>query len=540
MGYSAGNDKSGDEDRYGPKLEQYLHAGYFDPAQREPPTHDEALGAIEALREDLNVTYEDFETILSMEKSPACYNLYLLLSTPDDNSIGLFPACVNLLRVYCNAEGNGILDHAYGFLCLRVMSLVVQLAMLAHNEWKESKWFEPFYLATAGLPEGQSVHSTLDEHMEQLCDWAKELDPKERDLTLFGVGYNSETRKVVCLPHSGECSIPDAEFIVEKLWSARDKFLLAARWATHLFPRMGIMLDVIRALFAAPHLDASIPMSTWTISDDDQTWVRFLDVVTRYSLCCDESEEFRTALMLHKFPKAAKDAFSRNLSFHPVNELDATQVVVDASNRLKSRSDAPMFLSLHAFIYGCGFLSSNNAESLGRTIFDAYFDKMWFELCRYKEPTEDQLHALLHSCTSMTHAYTLMIGKHQKRVMFFLDFLSEKMVEVHARMIMLPVLTQILGKAIASMGIYEDQFQTWTSELTMRLIHSRVKVPANLTDSLFPVWHRVFEHLQFSASVTDTPRQKLENKYFQSWVSSWSDGSAIVAMTDGIALDDAN
>ncbi|CAE6388575.1 unnamed protein product [Rhizoctonia solani] len=296
-------------------------------SEREPPTHDKILEVIEAIRDGLNVNYEDFQTILSMEKSPACRNLYLLLSTPDDTFIGLFPACVNLLRVYCNAKGNGILDHAYGFLCLRVMSLVAQLSMLAYNEWKESKWFEPFYLATTELPEGQSVHSILDQHMEQLFDWAKELGPKDRDVILFGVVYNSEARKVVCLPHTGGCSIPDAEFIVEKLWSARDKFLLAARWATHLFPRMGVMLDMMRALFAAPHLDASIPMSTWTISDDDPTWVHFLDVVTRYSLCCDEFEESRTALMLRKFPKAAQEAFSRNSSISPVDELDATQVV---------------------------------------------------------------------------------------------------------------------------------------------------------------------------------------------------------------------
>ncbi|KAL5638700.1 hypothetical protein ACGC1H_003157 [Rhizoctonia solani] len=203
MGLSNRGDGLGEDHRYGPKLEQYLRAGYFDLSQHEPPSHDKTLEVIEAIRDGLNVTYEDFQTILSMEKSPACHNLYRLLSTPDDTFIGLFPACVNLLRVYCNAEGNGILDHAYGFLCLRVMSLVVQLSMLAYNEWKGLRWFERFYLATAELPEGQFVHSTLDQHMEQLYDWAKELDPKDRDVILFAVGYNPETRKVVCLSHTG-------------------------------------------------------------------------------------------------------------------------------------------------------------------------------------------------------------------------------------------------------------------------------------------------------------------------------------------------
>ncbi|CAE6414950.1 unnamed protein product [Rhizoctonia solani] len=187
------------------------------------------------------------------------------------------------------------------------MSLVVQLAMLAHNELGESKWFEPFYLETVSLPEGESAYLTLSDHINQLFDWAKELILQERDLTLFGVCYDLENRKIVCLPQSGGCSIPDAEFLVEQLWSARDKFLLASRWATNLFPRLGVMFDMICALFAAPELEATIPMSTWTISDDDETWVRFLDLVTRYYLCCSGYEELRTAMMIRKFPNVAQN-----------------------------------------------------------------------------------------------------------------------------------------------------------------------------------------------------------------------------------------
>ncbi|CAE6537460.1 unnamed protein product [Rhizoctonia solani] len=521
LGFSTGDTGLEAEQRYGPKLEQYLRAGYFDLSQREPPTYDEAFEAIESLREDLDVTYKDFETILSMEKSPACVNLYLLLSTPEDEFIGIFPACVNLLRMYCNAEGHGILDHAYGFLCLRVMSLVVQLAMSAFNNWKDSKWFEPFYLATAALSEGQSAHLTLYEHMQELLDWSKGLNPKDRDLTLFGVCYNAENRRVVCLPPTGECSIPDAEFLVEKLWSARDKFLLAARWDTHLFPGLGVMLHMICALFAAPHLKSSIPMSTWTLSDDDPTWVHFLELVTRYSLCCKESEVNRMAAMLNKFPEAARAAFERKSGVYAVNELDATQVAVDVSNKLKAPSDAPMFLILHEFLYGCAITTSSVAESLGCAIFDAFFDKIWIELCRHKEPTGDQLYRLLHSCNSMTHGYVLITLKHQDKAKFFLDYLSEKVIEVHARMILLPLLTQTLRRTISSMDIYEDQFRTWTTQLTMGLISSRTKVPEKLTAALFPTWYKIFEHLQFYAYVIDNPEQKMEREYFRGWVCSW-------------------
>jgi hypothetical protein len=144
------------------------------------------------------------------------------------------------------------------------MSLVVQLAMLG-NATARSNFFEPFYLATAELSEGESVQPVLLEHLDQLFEWAKGADSKDRDIIQFGLSYNTETRKVVSLPHSGDCSIPDAEFIVEQLWSARDKFLFASKWATNLFPGWCLMLDMIRALFAAPRLHSSIPMSTWTM-----------------------------------------------------------------------------------------------------------------------------------------------------------------------------------------------------------------------------------------------------------------------------------
>ncbi|GAB1526175.1 glycoside hydrolase 15 protein [Rhizoctonia solani] len=107
MSSSDWNEGSEATDRYGPTLDKYLRDGHFDLSEREPPTPEEVAEVLEAIREDLDVSYKDFEKILLMEKSPACVDLYLLLVTPDDEWIGIFPACINLLRTHCNAEGNG-------------------------------------------------------------------------------------------------------------------------------------------------------------------------------------------------------------------------------------------------------------------------------------------------------------------------------------------------------------------------------------------------------------------------------------------------
>ncbi|KAG8684658.1 hypothetical protein FRC11_011775, partial [Ceratobasidium sp. 423] len=110
-----------------------------------------------------------------------------------------------------------------------------------------------------------------------------------------------------------------------------------------------------------------------------------------------ESEVNYMAAMLCKFPKAARAAFECKSAVYAVNGFDAAQVAMGVSNRLKTRSDAPVFLILHGFLYGYALTTSNLAESLGSAIFDAFFDKIWFELCRHKEPTGDQLYGLLHS-----------------------------------------------------------------------------------------------------------------------------------------------
>jgi hypothetical protein len=142
-------------------------------------------------------------------------------------------------------------------------------------------------------------------------------------------------------------------------------------------------------------------------SDDDRIWVHFMDIATRYSLCSNESEDRRLAVMLQSCPEAAKRAFMDKTSSHPINSLDATLIVLEASNKLKIRTDESMFPSLNAFLYACDHISIENAEKLGGAMFDAYFDKMWFEICRRKEPTKDHYHRLFYSCTTLVHAYTV-------------------------------------------------------------------------------------------------------------------------------------
>ncbi|CAE6419444.1 unnamed protein product [Rhizoctonia solani] len=114
---------------YGPRLDAYLNSRQVGVGvsrfQTEAPSEMEIRRAIDTLEEPWNVSCATFEAILAMERSPECGFLHLLL----ESDIEVFPACIQLLRSYCN-EGR-LFDYAYGYLCLQVISLAVNVAKLA-------------------------------------------------------------------------------------------------------------------------------------------------------------------------------------------------------------------------------------------------------------------------------------------------------------------------------------------------------------------------------------------------------------------------
>lgn len=91
--------------RYGPELNDFLRAKGFDLSRHAPASKVEIQRAIHSLSDPFGVSCETFETILTMEWTPTCAYLDLMLSESD---IGIFPACIKIIRVYCDAEGHEV------------------------------------------------------------------------------------------------------------------------------------------------------------------------------------------------------------------------------------------------------------------------------------------------------------------------------------------------------------------------------------------------------------------------------------------------
>ncbi|KAG8723271.1 hypothetical protein FRC11_002509, partial [Ceratobasidium sp. 423] len=226
---------------YGPKLDEYLSMrklGVGVPEREtEAACERKIVAAIDSLNDPKSVNCDTFETILTMERPPECAYLHLLLS-----DVGVFPSCIRLLRMYCK-EGRGvrfsknsvhykglinyllqILDHAYGFLCLQVMALSVEVAKLNQVEQLDEVLEELTRISTHVSPSDLLNHYSRDCESNEFCK-EEYLRPSPR---LLGWHTDPDTRLETCLGCIGGCNIQDVLFLLDQLWPARSTFLQAS------------------------------------------------------------------------------------------------------------------------------------------------------------------------------------------------------------------------------------------------------------------------------------------------------------------------
>ncbi|KDN34007.1 hypothetical protein RSAG8_12890, partial [Rhizoctonia solani AG-8 WAC10335] len=201
--------ESESELRYGPKLEEYFYSRDFNVFRHEPPSRDDILHAIDLLHHPQDVSYSTFETILSLERVPTWKNLDLLVS---ESAEGAFSACLQLLLQYCGGGERQLLDHAYGFLCLRVLALLIHYAMLI-----QTGQLGNIIDLVSNSCTGDSILSAFSGHTWRII---RDLIAcaKNDDIWLFGWYDDPTTNQRICLPQIGGCIATDA-IILLRLFS---------------------------------------------------------------------------------------------------------------------------------------------------------------------------------------------------------------------------------------------------------------------------------------------------------------------------------
>ncbi|CAE6511735.1 unnamed protein product [Rhizoctonia solani] len=318
-------------DRYGPIVEEYLNPNtHACKVQSALPSRQDILDAITLLSEPDEVTYQTFETILALEWSPACINLDLLASDAAQTSL---PACFRLIKSYCEGGNRRMLDHAYGFQCLRVISLFVQFAIISQAEN-----LNLLFTSNALRSKGESITPEFNDFtcniMIQLI--SERINSRRSTgkykLETLGWSIDPSTGDGTCLAKLGGLAADEINDLFEKLWGSRDQLLyVATQTTTALFPGLGGLLCWMWSAIAWP-FDLNETQASQT------TWAHFVDLLIRFTLCCSEYEAQLASVLYsacHQFGSIPISYFETE---NMVDTCDSARISVETVRKLGSDS----------------------------------------------------------------------------------------------------------------------------------------------------------------------------------------------------------
>ncbi|CAE6339999.1 unnamed protein product [Rhizoctonia solani] len=419
---------------YGPRLDTYLNsmrAGAGVSRYRtEAPSEREIKYTINALNDPANVSCATFETILAMERSPECAFLHLLQG-PDST---VFPACMRLLRLYCGG-GRALFEYAYGYLCLQVISLAINVAKLA---LVDQLWI----IEQGAVQVGQhwdppiliNNYSRKWEALE-FCKDENYLRPAAR---LLGWYTDPNTRLETCLPNIGGCTIEDFDFIIKQLWVNRKSFLRAAKLSSGLFPWWC-------GLFHAMH---NTLVTCWGTSMDRRgtpaemdRWVHFLELTHRYSLCADKYEDATLCYLLNNCPQFAGITYETTAT----DTDDSAQIVAAYLEKMKQ-------LPILKWAYVsrlCGYVCANfhldqpRYEDNLTLIASATLEEAWGEMLKAHEMNLIEWMLFVDTISNNSVTLPSMTEPQPSRAPLYLSVLTnDNLFELLGRVFMFPLLPE--------------------------------------------------------------------------------------------------
>ncbi|CAE6397122.1 hypothetical protein ACGC1H_003109 [Rhizoctonia solani] len=412
---------------YGPKLDEYLSlrrlgAGVF-LSVTEAPCEHKLQAAIESLCSSDNVHCETFETILSMERTPTCAYLYLLLS-----DVKVFPSCIRLLRAYCQ-EGRGILDHAYGFLCLQVMALSVEIAKL--NQAKQLDIvLQILTQAAVQFPAFDLLsHYSRKLEINEFCE-DEYLRPSPQ---LLGWHTDPDTRLETCLTCIGGCNIQDVQFLVDELWYARSLLLEASEYAAGTFPGwcglFYVMHDTLVKVFG------NFTRRSET-SKERTYWIHLLEVMRRYSVYSEASEDSSLSFLLRDCPQFAET--SETSVTTPVESARVVKAYIDKIGRLPTFKYAYV-TRLYGFACANYHVDAARSNEHLTNICAASLEEYWAELLRANRLDVGQWYQLSNTIAA-TSTMLLTWRNHPVNESLLLSILTHvDFFELLGRMILFPM-----------------------------------------------------------------------------------------------------
>ncbi|CAE6492860.1 unnamed protein product [Rhizoctonia solani] len=423
---------------YGPKLDEYLSLRKLGVGisrhGTEAPSEHKIEAAIDSLNNPKSVNCDTFEIILSMERPPECAYLHLLLS-----DVGVFPSCIRLLRTYCK-EGRGILDHAYGFLCLQVMALSVEVAKLNQVEQLDVVLEELTRISTHVSPYDLLNHYSRECESNEFCK-EEYLRPSPR---LLGWHTDPDTRLETCLASIGGCNIQDVLFLLDQLWPARSAFLQASECAANSFPGWCGLFYVMHGTLVKAFGNFTHRRET---PEEKTHWIHLLQLMLRYVICSKRSEDITLARLLRDCPGFA-DRYETTVTM----PLDCDRIVKAYSDKMGKLPTFVYAYVVRLYEFVCVNYHVNAARSNEHlnTICASTLEESWAELLRANLLSAGQWYQFTN--TIVTNSKLLMTSaNHQVNKPILLSILTkEDLFDFLGRLFLFPM--SVEGESIGSRG----------------------------------------------------------------------------------------
>ncbi|CAE6494049.1 unnamed protein product [Rhizoctonia solani] len=369
--------------RYGPALKEYLLSKQLN----RLPSVNSIRRAIRTLSDPEKVTCETFETILYLGDHSIYTHLPILLS---EDARAALPACIGLIETYCQGGRRLLLDRAYGFLCLQVLSLLVQYTLLSDHG------YDKLLFSITGIPDEPIVEIFNGSSMKTLVPLLRSHDSnKDIEVTNgFGWHIDRKTGKDVCFPQIGGCSTTQVQSLVQLIWASRAQLLLAAQWSTVHFPGLaGLLCWIWSGIARKFGTSQPTPISK-------PIWVQFADLIIRYSLQANEIEGTLLKLAVLRSPQFTKTALF-NLSFDSaVNDQDSALISRYTLGQLQICSNLPMAVILFCFAF-----PNIKSDLTIHKLFTTYLGVFWLGAGTRKDPNFFDEKLFVY-CQSFVHALT--------------------------------------------------------------------------------------------------------------------------------------
>ncbi|KAG9083316.1 hypothetical protein FS749_006133 [Ceratobasidium sp. UAMH 11750] len=305
--------------RWGPPLKEYLDYPEASLVFPELVGETDISTAIDAvLYTPATVNYKTLETVMAVIYRPAMIGLF-------KNGRSIRP-CMHILEMYANRNGSknaSLLEHAFGFLGLHVLSLVLQAGLIDSFGGLDRL---PRVLArNTNYPWEIQAPALHDKYVQKFLDYfTSDLGFGLRSHSSWQIEWCKGTRgdDRACLPAIGGFTFRDAEFVLRQLFERRDVFLECGFRTKAL--GWSILLYVIQCL---------LDDRWWGKPNVPELWKKQYHIAYRYALISGARADVFMELVCGRFMAQYHEHFAGYPDSVDLNDVEHIQLAYDRKFR---------------------------------------------------------------------------------------------------------------------------------------------------------------------------------------------------------------